>query len=109
MRPGKLTPTTILTALDSQLMWTASDCDKDSLNYATFEKILMDDTELISYARTVREKWLELARFGYFTRSNQYSAIVDLNLVRAKLSKERAPTLSLPSSVSLLRMAEGRI
>lgn len=106
----KLTPSTILSVLDAVLMWTQSTNDKDSLSYKTFERILMYDYELTSYNRTVREKWNELARFGIFTKANQYSCVVDLVAVRAKLAttptQVKVPASKLPSSIPVYEAPE---
>ena len=110
MKNAKLTPSTILSALNTVLIWTQTSNDRDSLSYRTFEKILMCDLELISYNRTVRDKWNELVRFGFFKEVNQYSCIVDLNAVRAKLAtatpQPKTPAAKLPTSIPVSEAPE---
>jgi len=62
----------------------------------------MFESEFIGTERVCKEKWKNLIEFGIFKGANQYSAIVDIEKVRAKIKPPIGP------NADLIEMARNR-
>lgn len=94
-RQTQQTPTAILTELDKHYYWTVSPDKQDKITFADFKRILMFESEFIGTERVCKEKWKNLIEFGIFKGANQYSAIVDIEKVRAKIKPPIGPNADL--------------